>query len=82
MRQSELPYQRIWTFFGLNKRDLTRSQLNLVACLYLRTLFLHLPTIDINKGDEEDSDNEEYAAINNKPISTIAFLRRVIEVKN
>ena len=82
LRFTELPYQRIWTFFGLNKKDLTRTQLHLVAYLYLRTLFLHLPTMELNKGDDEDSDFEEKAIINNKPIDTIAYLRRIIEVKN
>jgi len=53
-----------------------------VAYLYLRTLFLHLPTMEINKGDDEDSDNEEKAIIKNKPIDTIAFVRRILEIKN
>lgn len=82
VRLSELPYQNIWTFFGLNKKDLTRTQLHLVAYLYLRTLFLHMPTIELNKGEDEDSDFEEKAIIRNKPIDTIAYLRRIIEVKN
>lgn len=82
VRTNELPYQNIWTYFGLNKKDLTRTQLHLVAYLYLRTLRLHLPTIELNKGDDEDSDFEEVCKINNKPITTIAFLRRIIEVKN
>ena len=28
LRKHELPYQNIWTFFGLNKKDLTRTQLH------------------------------------------------------
>ena len=82
LRYTELPYRDIWTHFGLNKKDLTRTQLHLVAYLYLRTLFLHLPTMDLNRGDDEDSDFEEKAIIRTKPITTIAYLRRVIEVKN
>ena len=82
LRTTELLYQNIWTIFGLNKKDLTRTQLHLVAYLYLRTLFLHLPTMELNKGDDEDSDFEEKAIIRNKSIDTIAYLRRIIEVKN
>ena len=58
-RESFLDYLRIWTYFGLNKLDLTRTQLHFVCFMYLRTLFLYLPTMELNRGDDEDSDNEE-----------------------
>lgn len=38
--------------------------------------------MDLNKGDDEDSDYEERAKIDNKKIDTIAYVRRIIEVKN
>lgn len=82
LRDTELPYSQIWTYFGLNKKDLTRTQLHLIACLYLKTLFLNLPTMELNKGDAEDSENEEKALIKNKQIDTIAYVRRIHEVKN
>ena len=41
-----------------------------------------MPTIELNKGDAEDSDHEEKAIIKNKPIDTIAHVRRIHEVKN
>ena len=82
MRESELLYQDIWITFGLNKKDLTRTQLHLVAYLYLKTLHLHLPTMHLNKGDDEDSDHEEQASIKKRKISVMAYSRRVMEVKN
>ena len=66
----------------MNKKDLTRTQLHLIAHLYLKTLFLHMPTMELNKGDEEDSDYEERAKIDNRKIDNIAYVRRIIEVKN
>jgi len=33
------------------------------AALYMNTLFLHMPTMDINKGEFEDSDYEEEVLI-------------------
>ena len=52
-----------------------------MAHLYLRTLFLHLPTYGVGK-HSDDSDFEEKAIIKCKPIDTVAYLRRIIEVKN
>lgn len=65
-RDTTMPYNKIWTFFGVNRADLSRPQLHLVAYLYLTTLFLYLPTMELNKGDDEDSENEEQALISNK----------------
>ena len=39
-----------------------------------------MPTINYNKGDEEDSDHEERVSIAKKPIETIAYVRRIIKV--
>jgi len=41
-----------------------RSQLIMLAALQLQTLFLHMPTMELNKGDAEDSDYEEEVNIN------------------
>lgn len=79
-REIDLPYAKVWNYFGLNKRDLTRTQLHLIASLYLKTLFLFLPTMEFNKGDEEDSENEERAMISSRPIDCVAFARRIIKV--
>jgi hypothetical protein len=34
----------------------------------------------LNKGSDEDSDNEEQAMISRKQIDTISFVRKIIEV--
>lgn len=36
--------------------------------------------MEFNKGDEEDSENEERAMITSRPIDCVAFARRVIKV--
>ena len=56
--------------------------MHLVSHLYLKTLFLFLPTMELNKGDEEDSENEEKALISHKPIDCVAYIRRIIDVKD
>lgn len=80
-RETHLDYLKIWTYFGLNKLDLTRTQLHFVSYLYLKTLFLYLPTMELNRGDDEDSENEEQALIANKPIDCVCAVRNIITVK-
>jgi hypothetical protein len=36
----------------------------MLASYILNTLFLHMPTMELNKGDAEDSDYEEEVNIN------------------
>ena len=81
-RSEILPYSDIWKHFGLNKLDLTRADLHLISYLYLKTLNLFMPTIGFSKGDDEDSDHEEKVIIAKKPISSIAYKRRILDVKN
>jgi hypothetical protein len=36
--------------------------------------------MELNRGDDEDSDNEEQAIISNKPIDCVCAVRRIISV--
>ena len=81
-RDHSLPYRGIWSNFGLIKLDLTRTELHLITHLYLNTLSLFLPTMELNKGDDEDSENEEKALIQNKHIETVTYTRRMVEMKD
>ena len=58
-KDSSLTYRDIWSTFGLNKTDLTRTELHLVCHNYLKTLTLYMPVIDTNK-DEDDSCCSEF----------------------
>ena len=79
-RKTELHYKDIWTYFGLHKKDLTRTQLHLIAHLYLKTCFIFLPTLEKND-DTDDSDAEEKCYIKTKTINCIAFVRKIVTVK-
>jgi hypothetical protein len=50
--------------------------------MYLKTLFLYLPTMELNRGDDEDSDNEEQALISSRPIDCVCAVRKIITVKD
>ena len=56
--------------------------MRMVCFIYLTTLFFYLPTMAINRGSDEDSDNEEQAFISRKSIDTISYVRQVITVAN
>ena len=55
--------------------------MHFVAYMYLKTLFLYLPTMELNRGDDEDSDNEEQALISSRPIDCVCAVRKIITVK-
>lgn len=48
--------------------------------IYLNSLFLNMPTMNINKGDEEDSDDEEEVLISERGIDVVTHARRAIDV--
>ena len=48
--------------------------------IYLNSLFLNMPTMNINKGDEEDSDDEEEVLISERGIDVVTHARRSIDV--
>jgi hypothetical protein len=58
-RKHEVSYQEFNNVFGIKKHELDRSQLLMFSAKYLDTLKLFMPTIGINKGDDEDSEYEE-----------------------
>ena len=43
-------------------------------------MFLHMPTMDLNKGDAEDSDYEEEVNINMKKIESVVHQRKLLDV--
>lgn len=50
------------------------------AGLLLKTLFLHMPTMELNKGDLEDSDYEEEVNIGQKKIECVIHMRKLLDI--
>jgi len=50
------------------------------SSMILNMLYLNMPTMDLYKGEFEDSDNEEEVLISWRPIEITAFHREIIEV--
>lgn len=42
-------------------------------------LFLHMPTMELNKGDQEDSDYEEEVNISMKKIDCLQHMRKLFD---
>jgi hypothetical protein len=59
---------------------LDRSQIVMLAALLLQTLFLHMPTMELNKGDAEDSDYEEEANINMLKVECVVHIRKLLDI--
>jgi len=52
----------------------------MLAALLLQTLFLHMPTMELNKGDAEDSDYEEEANINMLKVECVVHIRKLLDI--
>ena len=57
-----------------------RAQHIMMASLILQITFLHMPTMDLNKGDAEDSDYEEQVNINQKKIECVMHVRKLLDI--
>jgi hypothetical protein len=62
------------------EESLDRAQIVMIAALLLQTLFLHMPTMELNKGDAEDSDYEEEANINMLKIDCVVHIRKLLDI--
>ena len=52
----------------------------MMAAYYLSMNFLHMPTMELNKGDLEDSDYEEEVNISMKKIECIMHNRKLLDI--
>lgn len=52
----------------------------MLGALLLQTLFLHMPTMELNKGDAEDSDYEEEVNISMRKIECVVHMRKLLDV--
>ena len=52
----------------------------MLAAMLLQAMFLHMPTMDLNKGDAEDSDYEEEVNINMRKIESVVHVRKLLDV--
>ena len=95
-RFHKVDYQQLWVIFGINlgpaaltksssqgkkaEEGIDRAQVVMVAALLLQTHFLHMPTMEINKGDAEDSDYEEEANIAMRKVDCVVHIRKLLDV--
>ncbi len=74
-------YKEFNNLFWIKKHELDRSQLCMFGANYIESLQLLMPTMCINKGDNEDSDYEEQLLISSKQIIILECQRRLITSK-
>jgi hypothetical protein len=77
-RTLETRYSEFNSLFGIKKHELDSSQLQMFGAKFLSTFKLFMPTMDMNRGDDENSDYEEEIFIQQKEISIVASARRVL----
>lgn len=52
----------------------------MLGALLMQTLFLHMPTMELSKGDAEDSDYEEEVLISMRKIECVIHMRKLLDV--
>lgn len=52
----------------------------MIAALLMQALFLHMPTMELNKGDAEDSDYEEEVNVSLRKIEVVVHMRKLLDV--
>lgn len=50
------------------------------SAMVLQTLHLHMPTMELNKGEAEDSDYEEEVNIAQKKIECVTHMRKLLDI--
>lgn len=80
VRTYKCQYSEFNSLFGIKKHELDRSLLMIFCYKYLSTLFLFMPTMHCNKGDEEDSDYEEEVRISHRKAECLANARKIVRI--
>ena len=77
-RTLETRYSEFNSLFGIKKHELDSSQLQMFGAKFLSTFKLFMPTMDMNRGEDENSDYEEEIFIQQKEISIVSSSRRIL----
>ena len=75
----EVKYSEFNSLFGIKKHELDRSQLMMFGAKYLSTLKLFMPTMSLNRGDDEDSEYEETIIIKQRQIKCLINARKIVK---
>lgn len=62
--------------------NLDRAALIMLGAMLMQTMYLLMPTIQLSKGDAEDSDYEEEVNISMKRIDCVVHLRKLLDVNS
>lgn len=70
-RTYNVPYENLWKYFGVDIDSCDRTDIKMFMSMLLDCMVLEMPTINMQRHKNEDSDVEEEVHIKLKPIETI-----------
>ena len=79
-RDFTVSYQELEKKFGLDVSAANQSEKLMISSFLMQIAQLKMPTMDINRGDQEDSENEEQVLIDLAPIDTAAYRRALVDI--
>ena len=82
LRTLPFSYESLWKYFGVDIESCDRSDILMFASMLLDTMELEMPTINLQRDANEDSDAEEEVHIKLKNISTVCHARHIIDIED
>ena len=82
IRTLSFPYDNLWKYFGVDIESCDRSDILMFASMLLDSMELEMPTINLQRDANEDSDAEEEVHIKLNTISTVCHARHIIDIED
>ena len=80
-RTYNVPYENLWKYFGVDIDSCDRTDIKMFMSMLLDCMVLEMPTINMQRHKNEDSDVEEEVHIKLKPIETIWHARHIVDIE-
>lgn len=76
-----IPYDEIWKIFGVDISVCDYSDIKMFASMLLDTMFLEMPTINMGRNKNDDSDTEEEIHIKLRDFNIVCHQRHVVDIE-
>lgn len=80
-RSIPIPYCNLWKYFGVDVDLCDRSDIKMFLSMLLDCMVLEMPTINMQRHQNEDQDFEEEVHIKIRPIEIICHARHIVDIE-
>lgn len=80
-RHLNISYTDLWKYFGVDVESCDRTDIKMFMSMFLDCMQLEMPTMNMQRHKDEDSDMEEEIHIKLNPIETICHARHIVDIE-